>query len=79
MKITNLVGSPIKIGKIEISEFDFEKSTWLKAKEISKFIGDNWRLPTIKEVADLALFLCSESASGITGQSINIDCGVLPN
>ena len=37
------------------------------------------RLPTIKEVADLALFLCSESASGITGQSINIDCGVLPN
>jgi enoyl-[acyl-carrier-protein] reductase (NADH) len=30
-------------------------------------------------VAELCLFLSSEKASGITGQSINIDCGVLPN
>ncbi len=37
------------------------------------------RLPTITEVAELCFFLCSEKASGITGQSINIDCGVLPN
>jgi 3-oxoacyl-[acyl-carrier protein] reductase/meso-butanediol dehydrogenase/(S,S)-butanediol dehydrogenase/diacetyl reductase len=37
------------------------------------------RLPTIAEVANLCLFLCSEGASGITGQSINVDCGVLPN
>ena len=37
------------------------------------------RLPTIAEVAELCFFLCSEKASGITGQSINIDCGVLPN
>jgi NAD(P)-dependent dehydrogenase (short-subunit alcohol dehydrogenase family) len=37
------------------------------------------RLPTINEVAELCLFLCSEKASGISGQSINIDCGVLPS
>jgi len=37
------------------------------------------RLPTINEVAELCLFVSSEKASGITGQSINIDCGVLPN
>ena len=37
------------------------------------------RLPSINEVAELCLFLSSEKASGITGQSINIDCGVLPN
>lgn len=37
------------------------------------------RLPTLKEVANLALFLSSENASGISGQSINVDCGVLPN
>jgi 3-oxoacyl-[acyl-carrier protein] reductase/meso-butanediol dehydrogenase/(S,S)-butanediol dehydrogenase/diacetyl reductase len=37
------------------------------------------RLPTASEVAQLCLFLASEKASGITGQSINIDCGVLPN
>ena len=37
------------------------------------------RLPTTNEVAQLCLFLASEKASGISGQSINIDCGVLPN
>jgi NAD(P)-dependent dehydrogenase (short-subunit alcohol dehydrogenase family) len=37
------------------------------------------RLPTAEEVADLCLFLTSPEASAITGQSINVDCGVLPN
>lgn len=37
------------------------------------------RLPTANEVAKLCLFLSSKKASGITGQSINVDCGVLPN
>ena len=37
------------------------------------------RLPTVNEVAQLCLFLASDNASGITGQSINVDCGVLPN
>ncbi len=37
------------------------------------------RLPTGKEVADLVLYLIGASASAITGQSINVDCGVLPN
>jgi NAD(P)-dependent dehydrogenase (short-subunit alcohol dehydrogenase family) len=36
-------------------------------------------LPTAAQVADLCLFLSSTSASAITGQSINVDCGVLPN
>ena len=37
------------------------------------------RLPTAAEVANLLYFLISDEASGITGQSINVDCGVLPN
>ena len=37
------------------------------------------RLPSATEVAQLCLFLTSKNASGITGQSINVDCGVLPN
>ena len=37
------------------------------------------RLPSVKEVSQLCLFLTSKNASGITGQSINVDCGVLPN
>jgi len=36
------------------------------------------RLPKAKEVADLCLYLASPAASAITGQCINVDCGVLP-
>ena len=36
------------------------------------------RLPTGSEVGDLCLFLASNASSAITGQCINIDCGVLP-
>jgi 3-oxoacyl-[acyl-carrier protein] reductase/meso-butanediol dehydrogenase/(S,S)-butanediol dehydrogenase/diacetyl reductase len=36
------------------------------------------RLPTGVDVARLALFLASDAASAITGQSINVDCGVMP-
>lgn len=36
------------------------------------------RLPKGNEVADLCIYLASKSASAITGQCINIDCGVLP-
>jgi len=36
------------------------------------------RLPKAKEIADLCVFLASPEASAITGQCINLDCGVLP-
>jgi 3-oxoacyl-[acyl-carrier protein] reductase/meso-butanediol dehydrogenase/(S,S)-butanediol dehydrogenase/diacetyl reductase len=36
------------------------------------------RLPEAREVANLCLFLASPEASAITGQCINVDCGVLP-
>jgi 3-oxoacyl-[acyl-carrier protein] reductase/meso-butanediol dehydrogenase/(S,S)-butanediol dehydrogenase/diacetyl reductase len=35
-------------------------------------------LPTEEQVAQACLFLASTSASAITGQCINVDCGVLP-
>jgi len=35
-------------------------------------------LPTEEQVADTCLFLSSKAAGAITGQCINIDCGVLP-
>jgi enoyl-[acyl-carrier protein] reductase I len=28
-----------------------------------------------REVADTALFLCSQLSSGITGETIHVDCG----
>ena len=36
------------------------------------------RLPTAEEVAEMVLFLASDKASAITGQCINVDCGVFP-
>jgi NAD(P)-dependent dehydrogenase (short-subunit alcohol dehydrogenase family) len=36
------------------------------------------RLPTGAEVAAACVFLASAAASAVTGQCINIDCGVLP-
>lgn len=37
------------------------------------------RLPTGEQVAATCVFLASEQASAITGQCINVDCGVLPS
>lgn len=36
------------------------------------------RLPTEEEVANFCVFLSSPGASAITGQCINVDCGVFP-
>ncbi|MDB5210351.1 MAG: short chain dehydrogenase [Sediminibacterium sp.] len=35
-------------------------------------------LPTEQQVADTCLFLASKEAGAITGQCLNVDCGVLP-
>jgi len=48
---------------------------------LSDFIRGNaalGRLPSAEEVADFCLYLASEKASAITGQCINLDCGVFP-
>ncbi len=48
---------------------------------LEKFAGENaslGRFPTAEEIANACLFLASEAASAITGQSLNVDCGVLP-
>ena len=36
------------------------------------------RLPNAKEIAKSCLFLATDNSSAITGQSINVDCGVFP-
>lgn len=36
------------------------------------------KLPTGEDVGNMAVFLSSEQASAITGQCINVDCGVFP-
>ena len=53
----------------------------LTATYLKEFTASNaalQRLPTGSEVADLCFYLASPAASAITGQCINVDCGVLP-
>ena len=62
-----------------------EKSSPAQGKNVAAYLKDFAlsqaalkRLPTAREVADACLFLASEQASAVTGQSLNVDCGVLP-
>ena len=53
-----------------------------KKKYLQKFTFDNsamLRLPLANEIADTCLYLSSDKSSAITGQCINVDCGVLPS
>jgi len=48
---------------------------------INKFANENAalkRLPTAAEVSAMCIFLSSNAASAVTGQNINVDCGVFP-
>ena len=50
-------------------------------KFISDFTKGNsalGRMPTSREVGNMCVMLASDSASAITGQNINVDCGVFP-
>ena len=52
----------------------------MKAEEVKPFFEGKiplGRLCTEKDVADMAVFLASDKASYITGQSINISGGVI--
>ena len=46
-----------------------------KFKDANSALG---RLPSAADVGEMAVFLSSSAASGITGQCINVDCGVFP-
>ena len=67
--LSNLSGDHPEVGNQNPSEF---LNQWGKANAALK------RLPTGEECADTCLYLASDSSSAITGQNINIDCGVLP-
>lgn len=53
---------------------DPEKFIYNFAKNNSALL----RMPTGEEIADMCVFLVSSKASAITGQCINVDCGVFP-
>lgn len=47
----SIIGDVIKIGNLEIAEFDFkDPMNWQDAKNACNKLGDGWRLPTINEL-----------------------------
>jgi len=67
--VAELKGDHPEIGNREPREF---LTSWASTNAA---LG---RLPRADEVASACLFLASPAASAITGQNINVDCGVLP-
>ena len=50
----NIIGIPIKIGNIEVAEYDFPKGmNWNDAKKVCSELGDGWRLPSMDELNTL--------------------------
>tara|TARA_B100000941_G_C28341024_1_gene466717 strand:+ start:17 stop:769 length:753 start_codon:yes stop_codon:yes gene_type:complete len=68
-------------GLIKALEMEYAPGYEDPAGFISNFTSLNaalLRMPTIYEVGQMCVFLASDNASAITGQCINVDCGVLP-
>ena len=46
-----IIGEPIRIGKLEVAQFDFPKyMSWVDAIVSCKALGSGWRLPTKNEL-----------------------------
>ena len=73
-----LIKTPGLIKALKTSHSPAKKDINIFFKEFSYNNSALNRLPTALEVAKLCYFLSSEDASAITGQNINIDCGVFP-
>ena len=47
---SSIIGNPIRLGNIEVAQYDFRKIRWVDANNSCINIGDGWRLPTIDEL-----------------------------
>ena len=47
----NIIGKPIRIGRIEVAQYDFPKAIkWDVAREVCQKLGEGWRIPTKSEL-----------------------------
>ena len=47
----NIIGKPIRIGRLEIAQYDFPKAMkWDIAREVCQKLGEGWRIPTKSEL-----------------------------
>tara|TARA_Y100000590_G_scaffold294959_1_gene332440 strand:+ start:5539 stop:6291 length:753 start_codon:yes stop_codon:yes gene_type:complete len=76
---------PVYVKTSGLKKALLEKHSPTEGKDVDKYLSNFSkinsalnRLPNEKEISDLCYFLASDESSAITGQCINIDCGVLP-
>ena len=80
IRVNAVAPGPIATQALKNRLLDRAKGDPLAAEEAYKKLSLTTalqRIATAEEVANLALFLASDKASGVTGQMINVDCGVL--
>ena len=80
IRVNAVAPGPIATQALKNRLLDRAKGDSLAAEEAYKKLSLTTalqRIATAEEVANLALFLASDKASGVTGQMINVDCGVL--
>ena len=76
---------PVYVDTVGLKEALKEKLSPAKGANVNKFLKNFaevnsalTRLPTGRDVAQLCFFLAEADSNSITGQCINIDCGVMP-
>ena len=47
---SKIIGTPIKIGNLEVAQNDLPKMNWSEAKKACANLGNGWRLPTKDEL-----------------------------
>jgi hypothetical protein len=53
-EIKKIIGKTIKLGEIEVAEFDFpDAMNFYDAKTACENLGENWRLPDISEMQEM--------------------------
>ena len=76
---------PVYVRTEGLEEALADKQSPTGGRDVSEYLGEFARtqaalgvLPTDTQVASSCVFLASAAAGAITGQCINVDCGVLP-
>ena len=65
-----VTGDPIRIGRLEVAEFNFPKMMdWYEAKKACANLGSGWRLPTIEELN--LMYLNKDKIGGFANSGYN--------
>jgi len=66
------------ISALEEKDAPGNKGAFKFIKDFTKINSPLMRMPKSSEVGEMCLYLASDKSKAITGQCINVDCGVLP-